>query len=59
MFKSRRLREVVAIWLLKLKKLQMLGEEKKKKMVRGKADSTVACESKIDCPSWKNPGEAA
>lgn len=58
MFKSRRLREVVAIWLLKLKKLQMLGEEKKK-MVRGKADSTVACESKIDCPSWKNPGEAA
>ena len=30
MFKSRRLREVVAIWLLKLKKFQMLGEGKKK-----------------------------
>lgn len=59
MFKSRRLTEVVAIWLLKLKKFQMLGEEKK--MVRGKAESTVACESKIEhcCPSWKNPGEAA
>jgi len=28
MFKSRRLKEVVAIWLLKLKKFQMLEEEK-------------------------------
>lgn len=58
MFKSRRLKEVVAIWLLKLKKFQMLEEEKK--VVKGKAESTVAYKSKIEChcPSWKNPGEA-
>ena len=39
MFKSRRLKEVVAIWLLKLKKFQMLEEEKEKIVVVALVDT--------------------